>query len=100
MARVRPPFFQEQIISDCQLVRHHYQVLRTTPLTGAIADRFAILERVVSEVEEFHNRIVLNPTMLDQYVEALNNLELAPLWWSTVAHPALQHMWASRKEKR
>jgi len=93
MTQVRPPFCQQQIVSDCERVRHHYHVLRTTPLAGARAERLTTIESVASDVEEFYYNIVLNPTMLDHYVEALNKLELVPLWWSSVAHPALQHMW-------
>jgi hypothetical protein len=30
---------------------------------------------------------------LECYVEALNALHQPPLWWSSVAHPALGKMW-------
>lgn len=100
MARVRPPFGPRQIISDCELVRHHFQVVRAMPLEGAMADRLAALERVASDVEAFHRHVVLQPTRLEQYVQALNDLELVPLWWSSVAHPALQKMWTPIKETK
>ena len=98
MARVRPPFDQQQIKSDCELVRHHFQVVRCTPLQGALADRLASVERVASDVEAFYQQVILQPPRLERYVRALNDLELAPLWWSCVAHPALQHMWETIKE--
>lgn len=93
MARVSPPFGLLQVISDCERVRHHFQVLRATPLGGAMTDRLAMVEGVASDVEDFFQKIVLAPTRLEQYTEALNDLVLAPLWWSSVAHPSLQHMW-------
>jgi hypothetical protein len=36
---------------------------------------------------------VFQAALLDRYVEALNTLRPPPLWWSCVAHQALEHMW-------
>jgi hypothetical protein len=99
MARVRPPFNPIQVISDCNRVRHHFQVMLATPLAGAMADRLASLEVVASDIESFHLHVVLNPKRLERYVEALNDLDLAPLWWSSVANPVLKDMWSPIKEK-
>jgi hypothetical protein len=93
-ARVRLPFSRDQVISDTALVRRHFQVLLAEPTSHYVADRYAALRRVTREVEEFHRQIVLHPTQLDGYVEALNAVHPPPLWWSCVAYPALGHMWS------
>ena len=93
MAQVRSPFSRQQIITDCERVQHHFQIIRATPIDGAIAQRLATLDDVVSDIEAFHQRVILQPKHLEHYIEALNDLKLAPLWWSCVAHPALKHMW-------
>jgi hypothetical protein len=97
MARVRPPFSQHQVCQDAQRVRQHFQIVRTVPLERARADRFAELARVAADIESFYSHIVLQPVRLDRYVQALNLLEPAPLWWSCVAHPALQQMWTPER---
>jgi hypothetical protein len=96
-ARVRFPVSPDQVISDTALVRQHFQLLLTQPKRDLVADRVAALENVAAEIEEFHHRVALQPAQLDGYVQALNALSPAPLWWSCVAYPALGYMWASRK---
>jgi hypothetical protein len=93
MARVRPPFSPQQVFKDTQRVRQHFQIVRTVRLEAVNADRFAELARVAADIESFHTQVALQPMRLDRYVQALNLLETAPLWWSCVAHPALRRMW-------
>jgi hypothetical protein len=96
-ARVRSPFTREQILSDTALVRRHFELLLDEPRPDFVAGRDDAMRRVSADVEEFHRRIVCDPAQFDEYVQALNALQLAPLWWSTVAHPALADMWSARK---
>lgn len=96
-ARVRFPFSRDQVISDTALVRHHFTLLLAEPVTGAAVDRIALLMRVADDVEAFHRFVVLSPTRLEHYVDALNALQPAPLWWSCVAYPALGHMWSGKR---
>ncbi|MGO9952133.1 MAG: hypothetical protein ACLPN1_07965 [Dissulfurispiraceae bacterium] len=98
MVQVRPPFGPQQIISDCERVQRHLKAVRAAPLNGAIAHRLATLNEMASDVEEFRRNVVLNPTQLERYTVALNDLNVAPLWWSCVAHPSLKHMWIPIKE--
>jgi hypothetical protein len=93
-ARVRFPTTREQVISDTGLVRRHFQLLLAEPTTDFIVDRHVALTGVARDIEEFNQRIVLQPTLLERYVEALNVLHPAPLWWSCVAYPALRDMWS------
>jgi len=99
MARVMPPFNRDQVIQDTELVRQHFQILRAAPTGNCMTDRLAGLERVAADVEAFHQHIILQPKQLERYVQALNTLEPAPLWWSCVAHPSLEQMWTSRRNR-
>jgi hypothetical protein len=92
-ARVRCPFSRDQVISDTALVRRHFQLVLGEPESDYVAKRYDTLKRVIKEVEKFHQRVILQPAMLDAYVEALNALHPAPLWWSCVAYPTLRQMW-------
>jgi hypothetical protein len=95
IARVRSPFTRDQVLSDTALVRQHLQLILTDSNPGFQADRIALLRRAGMEVESFHEQIVPNGVRLNRYVQALNELPLEPLWWATVANPALDHMWKS-----
>jgi hypothetical protein len=94
MAQVRPPFTPGQVRRDAERVRQHFQILRAAAKKDCLADRLAGLERVAADVEAFHQCVVLQPDRLDLYVQALEVLEMPPLWWSCVAHPSLKKMWS------
>lgn len=96
-ARVRPPFGPEQVISDTALVRHHFDTVLAEMGPQFLADRIAALRCVAAEVEAFYQQIVLHVGQLNEYVQALNQSHPAPLWWSSVANPALKQMWTSGK---
>jgi hypothetical protein len=93
-ARVGMPFSSEQVTSDTELLRRHFQLLLGEPQMGYEAERYAALERVTGEVERFHLKVVVDPVKLEKYVKALNALQPAPIWWSCVAYPALNQMWS------
>jgi hypothetical protein len=93
-ARVRFPLTRDQVVSDTALVRRHFQLLLAEPVKGFVTDRYNALRKVTREVEEFHQQIVLHSQQLDGYVKALNALHPPPLWWTSVAYPALGHMWS------
>ena len=96
-ARVRFPVSQEQVVSDTALVRQHFQLLLDGPIRNAVGEREGALTAVITDVEEFHQRIVLQPAQLGEYLQALNALHPAPLWWCCVAHPNLRYMWTGRE---
>ena len=96
-ARVRFPFSPDQVISDTALVRQHFQLSLAEPRREFLADRIAALRSAAVAVEAFHRHIVLHPAQLDAYVQALNELHPGPLWWSSVANPALEYMWTLGK---
>jgi len=93
MARVRFPVGQEQVVGDTELVRQHFQHVLAVKSADFLPRRLARVKRVASNVESFRECIVQDPCQLRRYVEALNLLNPAPIWWSSVAHPALESMW-------
>jgi hypothetical protein len=97
-ARVSPPFGMRQTARDTEYVRGHFRILQTAFPEGSVPDRLAEVHRVAADIEAFHRQVVLRPANLRRYVEAINALDLTPLWWSCVAHPALRFMWAQQKE--
>jgi hypothetical protein len=93
MARVRPPFSLNQVVRDTERVRQHFQILLTAQKKDFIDDRLAELEQVACDVEMFYQNVILQPAQLEHYIQALNELNPAPLWWSCVAHPSLRQIW-------
>jgi hypothetical protein len=98
MARVVSPFEEDQVALDTERVRSHFQIVQSSPPEEALADRLAEVARTAADVEAFHARVVVGRSKLRRYVQALNALESAPLWWSCVANPLLRHMWAPEEE--
>ena len=99
MVQVAPPFSADRIALDTTRVRHHLRLVLSHGAAGAQPGRLAGLMEVAADVDTFYERIVLRPTALQRYVEAVNALDLPPLWWSGVAQQALRHMWAPSKER-
>jgi hypothetical protein len=95
-ARLRFPIVVDQVISDTALVIQHLKLVLAEPRPEFLADRLAVLTSLSAEIEQFHKEVVLHGRRLKDYVRALNRLRPAPLWWSSVANPALKHMWKSR----
>jgi hypothetical protein len=93
MARVRFPISPKQVIKDTELVRHHFEFMLALDPSGFLPERLVLLKNTASSIETFHQHIVPEPSRLLRYVESLNSLAPAPLWWSSVAHPALESMW-------
>jgi hypothetical protein len=93
MAQVRPPFSGSQIMRDTQRVLHHFQIVSASSTFETMVGRLAELEDVAAGVEMFYRNVVLQPAQLGCYVQALNTVKPAPLWWSSVAHPSLQYIW-------
>jgi hypothetical protein len=94
MARVRPPFSVEQVISDTNVVRHHFDILLNSIVGESIPERHAKIVHVAADVELFYQNIVLHPEKLNRYTQSLNEVNPAPLWWACVAHPSLSHLWS------
>ena len=99
MVQVVPPFDGHRIAKDTASVRHHLRLVLTYGQEGAQPGRLAELMQAAADVDTFYERVVLQPAALARYVEAVNALEMPPLWWSGVAHRSLQHMWMPSEER-
>jgi hypothetical protein len=93
MALVRPPFSPDQVSYASALVYEHFRLFLGESAQDYIPDRYAELERVAREVEEFNQCIIPNPFRLANYVKAFNAMDTPQIWWSCVAHPALSYLW-------
>jgi len=89
----RPPFSADSVGRETEYVRRHFQRMSSISVPGAAPERVAVLRRVAADIEVFHERVAIKPDILAEYVEALNALDLKPLWWSSVACPLLKHLW-------
>ncbi len=93
-ARVRLPFWPDQILSDSMLVRKHFQlVLASGGQDDFLPGRWAELLRVARDIVQFERYINQSPTNLNAYVDSLNRAVKQPIWWTSVAYSPLAHMW-------
>jgi hypothetical protein len=99
MAHVRFPVEPDQVIQDTELVREHFRFVLGSRPQNALTERMEKLKRIALDVELFCERIVQRREELQSYVEALNLLNPTPLWWLTVAHPALASMWQAASQR-
>jgi hypothetical protein len=93
MAHVRPPFAEHQVTRDTERVLRHFEIIRTSARAGTLSNRLSQLENVAANITMFYQKVVLDPECLKSYINAINALDPEPLWWSSVAHPTLQHRW-------
>jgi hypothetical protein len=94
MVRVLAPFSKEQLARDTARALRHFHLIRETPIHGILAARQAQLEEVVVDIDRFCAHVLRDEEQLSAYVDALNALNPEPLWWSSVAHPALKYLWS------
>ena len=97
-ARVRLPFWPDQVLSDSMLVRKHFQlVLASGSQDHFLPGRWAELLRVARDIEQFERYINQSPANLNSYLESLNRAVKQPIWWTSVAYTPLAHMWKQEK---
>jgi len=97
-ARVRLPFWADQILSDSALVRRHFQLVLTSgSQEHFLPGRWAELLRVARDIEQFERYINQSPANLNAYLDSLNRAVKQPIWWTSVAYPPLAHMWKQEK---
>lgn len=95
MAHIRLPFTAPQVIAHTEMVRHHFKLVLAALPHGTIEKRRAALANAQEDTEKFWHRVVRDETALNNYVDALNKLAPAPIWWTSVAYPPLQSMWSN-----
>lgn len=95
MVRVCAPFNRDQVMRDAERVRRHFRLLHGAVPVDALGARLAELNAVADEVERFAAWAVAAPGLLDRYIQELNALDPAPVWWSSVAHPSYKQLWSA-----
>jgi len=97
-ARVRVPFWPDQILSDSMLVRRHFQLVMASGLQDQfLPGRWTELLRAARDIEQFEGYINQSTANLNAYVESLNRAVKQPIWWTSVAYSPLAHMWKQEK---
>lgn len=93
-ARIRLPFWPDQILSDSALVRRHFQlVLASGGQDRFLPGRWSQLLSAARDIEQFEHYINESPRNLNAYSESLNSAVKQPIWWTCVAYLPLAHMW-------
>jgi hypothetical protein len=94
VARVLPPFGEEDVLSAAARVESHYAGLLETdwPVPPAKRPRFEAERR---RVTSFREAVAGSRPLLEKYVRALAELPARPVWWWCVAHPELEWMWTN-----
>jgi hypothetical protein len=97
-ARVRLPFWPDQILSDSALVRRHFQlVLASSGQEHFLPGRWTQFLSVARDIERFERYIKQSPDNLKTYLDSLNRAVKHPIWWTSVAYSPLSHMWKQEK---
>lgn len=95
IARVIPPFSKEQILMSTKKVLHHYDLILSRIPELQNKDKSKI-NSLKNYIEDFYNSIILSPEKLNLYVIKMNTMPTSHIWWSCVAHPALEEtVWKS-----
>jgi hypothetical protein len=91
IARVVPPFTAAEVATAARLVLDHYRVVSEN--ANNVSPLLLELEEARVRVDTFARRVEEDPDLMRRYVQALNCLPPHHLWWSLVAHPALEDLW-------
>jgi hypothetical protein len=92
VAPVLQPFSEQQVVAATARVLTHYRCVLDGAWPVPAGNRLA-LEQERARVTRFDRAARRRPGMLAAYVDALNALPAAVIWWWLVAHPALETIW-------
>jgi hypothetical protein len=92
IAHVLPPFAPAAVVHASERVLNHYRCVLDTGWPMPAGPGTA-LRQARERAQQFHDVMAASPARLDRYVEALNRLTPRLVWWSCVAHPALEQLW-------
>jgi len=92
-ARLLPPFSPGYILQATSWVCGHYRLILAEAPDMAPQVKAALVE-AAGRAEKFREAVLKSSIILDEYVTALNKKPPASKWWTVVAHPELEHIWA------
>lgn len=92
LARVLPPFSPQQVLRAADLALGHYALVadRARPGDPGPAGLLALAR---ARARDFARAVGSDPNRLERYTAGLNALPACHVWWSCVAHPALEDLW-------
>jgi len=93
IARVVPPFSEDEIRRATARVLEHYRAVLETPGWALPPEPAAALARASRRAGEFADAIAQSPSTLRRYTEALNARPPRYVWWWLVANPDLESVW-------
>jgi glycosyltransferase involved in cell wall biosynthesis len=92
VARILPPFTSRQILMSASFVENHYKIVMDKVLSESDQRRIDFVKRH-NYVCRFLDIIRARTDVLEQYVDALNQMPAQPMWWTYVANPELEDIW-------
>lgn len=92
IARVLPPFTEEDVHAATRRVLKHYECALAGP-PALPAEVRAALTEARRRACAFHLSLAASPERRRRYVEALNQLPPRYVWWWCVANPELEDLW-------
>ncbi len=95
IARVLPPFTQNQILSATERVLNHYDLFLSNGQELELPFK-QHLTHSRNYVERFCTAMRSSRVLLERYAEALNQLPAKHVWWSCVAHTELEGIWTGK----
>jgi hypothetical protein len=87
------PFSAPEVLAATELVRQHYGLIGATTDKGQ-GPHWEALRRARGRVERFHHIVSRSERSLQRYVEELNRLPQAYVWWWCVANPLVEVAWS------
>ena len=93
-----PPYSPEGVQRTTHAVRKHFQAVTAHLPPGACQQRVSQVRYAADRVERFINTVLSSSERLGKYVSELNQIDPAPLWWASVAHPKLEHLWTKNDD--
>jgi len=92
IARVIPPFTEQQVLESTRLVLGHYSLV-LSGISNIPLGKEHLLSSAKANIEKFYSSIQYSYDVLKRYVYRLNQMPPRHIWWSCVAHPELEDIW-------
>lgn len=91
---VTPPFTRAQVEQETKHALLHLRSSLARVPDDARPGRVRQLRTLGDDLGRFADWLFADDAHPEVYVRALNELSLPPMWWTSVAHPELGHLWS------
>ena len=93
VAKVVPPFSEEDVVRATERVAGHYRFVLDDPSWRLGPLPRARVEAARARFSVFERFLTTRPDGRRRYLEALNGIAPRYVWWWAVANPELEHIW-------